>query len=148
METSDQSQSRDGALLTNERRVFSDHWETAPRRPELEHHLSESISGTTRFIPRERQRRQQQRHFRRKSLSLLFVMAFYDLRFYDFNTLLFLLLHDNVSFSFIYVSTPECDAKYIWCCWSEEFSLNRIYNLKDNFTDCFGVNWVPHHEHL
>ena len=105
METSDQSQSRDGALLTNERRVFSDHWETAPRRPELEHHLSESISGTTRFIPRERQRRQQQRHFRRKSLSLLFVMAFYDLRFYDFNTLLFLLLHDNVSFSFIYVST-------------------------------------------
>ena len=38
-------------MLTNKERVFSDPWLTAPRRPEPEHHLSESISGTTRFIP-------------------------------------------------------------------------------------------------
>lgn len=50
-EITDQSQSRDGAVLTNKERVFSDPWLTAPRRPEPEHHLSESISGTTRFIP-------------------------------------------------------------------------------------------------
>ena len=43
-------------MLTNKERVFSDPWLTAPRRPEPEHHLSESISGTTRFIPRERER--------------------------------------------------------------------------------------------
>ena len=33
-EISDQSQSRDGAVLTNGKRVFSDPWLTAPRRPE------------------------------------------------------------------------------------------------------------------
>ena len=33
-EISDQSQSRDGAVLANEERVFSDPWLTAPRRPE------------------------------------------------------------------------------------------------------------------
>ena len=27
-----------------------------------------------------------------------------------------------------------------------EFSLNRIHNLKDNFTDCFRINWVQHYE--
>ena len=48
---SDQSDARDGESSANERRVFSDQWLTAPWRPEPEHHLSESISGTTRFIP-------------------------------------------------------------------------------------------------
>ena len=33
-EISDQSQGRDGAVLANEERVFSDPWLTAPRRPE------------------------------------------------------------------------------------------------------------------
>ena len=97
METSDQSQSRDGALLTNERRVFSDHWETAPRRPELEHHLSESISGTTRFIPRERGDNNKDKIHGK---VYLYCLAFYDLWIYDLNTLLFLLLHLRIMFHF------------------------------------------------
>ena len=80
-EISDQSQSRDGAVLTNGKRVFSDPWLTAPRRPERSiicQSQYQEQPDLYRTREREAERRQQQQtHLRFESLHFYSSNVFY-----------------------------------------------------------------------